>query len=159
MSKKKAEPVKRIMVFKGLGDSAGKKAYVWLRLESVEHVLKPYEDRDVMLVYSKQIQKRATAGAVYEIPEAEDGRSVLVDRGSYLGRYADEEKVAEWQADHHSCRRMFEEKGKVAKELKERLDLRRLEPFRRLYWEGNATKQAHLLALIYQAVTSRRELK
>ena len=118
------------MVFKGIErDAKDKKAYCWLTLDDPEKQIDT-QDFGRRCVYKKQIQKGATPGAVYEILLGDEEGVVMINGGAYQGRYPDEDQVVKWQALHHATKQSLDENGKTARELKERLDLRRLEPFR-----------------------------
>ncbi len=154
------------LVFVGVVDNSGwnqksRKAYAWLELDHPEQILEAEDAStrsDRCHIYAKPLQRGASPGGVYEIPTTETG-SVLVNSGVYLGTYADLDRVSLWQTEHHATRRAFEAEGKATKELKQRHDLRRLEPWRTAYQRANPAAKAQILAMVVKAVTAPRELK
>lgn len=171
MAKPKAKKAKKpttdgdvsiIMVYVGVTkDHKGQRRYQWGELASKGADV----DEGIVSVWGKPLQRGATPGAVYEMQgtrtEESEGRvglSITLNSGRYLGRYHDEEMVAKWQVKHHAATLDLEAASKANRELKRRLDLERLDPFRESYRRAGARQRACLLANLIRYVTSGVEL-
>ncbi len=97
----------------------------------------------------------ASPGAIYSFEQSENG--VYGTTGRYLGRWACEEDVVKWTAEHNAIDRAAELAGRAKKENKERLDWEVLEPFRKAYNDRlNYRQQQMLLAQVMQYITRHK---
>lgn len=150
MSKEKQDLVPEPMVFVGEGKGqGGKRVYRWAPLQDGK--VRPGEP---FYAFGKQIQKGASPGSMYRIPTRDGGSSVSVNAGEFIGIYPDQDQVAEWQIQHRAQVRTREAESKAAKARRERLDLERLEPIRRAYWEASYQARPHVLAEVIRFITS-----
>jgi hypothetical protein len=94
----------------------------------------------------------ASPGAIYSFERSEGG--VYGSTARYLGRWADEEDVLKWTAEHNAIDRAAELAECAKKENKRHLDWEALEPFRKAYHGRlNNKQQQMLLAQVMQYIT------
>jgi hypothetical protein len=97
----------------------------------------------------------AVPGAIYSFERSDNG--VYGSTGRYLGRWACEDDVLKWTAEHNAIDRAAELVERAKKENKERVDWEVLEPFRKAYHgQLNYKQQQMLLAQVIQYVTKYR---
>jgi hypothetical protein len=97
----------------------------------------------------------ASPGAIYSFEKSEGG--VYGATGRYLGRWACEDDVLKWTAEHNAIDRAAELAERAKKENKQHLDWAALEPFRQAYHGRlNYKQQQMMLAQIIQYVTKYR---
>lgn len=97
----------------------------------------------------------AQPGAIYSFEKSEGG--VYGSTAHYQGRWACEEDVLRWTAEHNAIDRTAELAAQAHKENKEHLDWQALEPFRQAYHGRlNYKQQQMLLAQIMQHITRFR---
>ena len=95
----------------------------------------------------------ASPGAIYSFERSEGG--VYGSTGRYLGRWACEEDVVKWTAEHNAIDRAAELAERAKKENREHLDWEALEPFRKAYHGRlNYRQQQMLLAQVLQYLTT-----
>ncbi len=94
----------------------------------------------------------ASPGAIYSFERSEGG--VYSNTGQYVGRWACEEDVLKWTAEHNAIDGEADLAERAKKENKEHLEWDALEPFRHAYHGRlNYKQQQMLLAQVIQYVT------
>ena len=97
----------------------------------------------------------ASPGAIYSFERSDNG--VYGSTGRYLGRWACEDDVLKWTAEHYAIDRAAELAERAKKENKQHLEWEVLEPFRQAYHGRlNYKQQQMLLAQVIQYVTKYR---
>ena len=101
----------------------------------------------------------ASPGAIYSFERSDNG--VYGSTARYVGRWACEDDVLKWTAEHNAIDRAAELAARAKKENKQHLDWEVLEPFRKAYQgQLNYKQQQMLLAQVIHCVTMyRREDK
>ena len=158
MTEKKANSDSVTMVFVGVRSYDGKKRFLWLECSASR---KSDSMDSATGEYGKQLQKGAGPGGVYTfscVRDEGDQLSITVNSGTYLGVFKDKARVATWQARHKAASAQIEGEPKAKREMKERLDLERLEPLRYAYANASRSDKPHILAEVIRAMTSERRL-
>jgi len=152
------DEARRYMIYKGLREGGkGKKHYAWTTLKTND-LDAPLEGEDHW--YSKQVQRSAVPGCVYEMTLLNGGSSIRMQSGRWIGMHDDEDYVAELQAEHSAISTSFDIKGKAASERRRRFDLERLEPIRTAYWDLKSGRQrAALLAEVVKTIMQPNRIK
>lgn len=97
----------------------------------------------------------ASPGQIFTFEKSENG--VYGNTAHYVGCWACQEDVVQWQAESNAVDRAAELRELAKKESKERLDWEALEPFRQTYFGRlNYRQQQMLLAQVIQYITSHR---
>ena len=97
----------------------------------------------------------ASPGAIYSFERS--GNGVYGSTARYIGRWASEDDVLKWTAEHHAIDRAAELAERAKKENKQHLEWDALEPFRLAYHGRlNYKQQQMLLAQVIQYVTKYR---
>ena len=97
----------------------------------------------------------ASPGAIYSFERSDNG--VFGSTAHYVGRWACEDDVLKWTAEHNAIDRDAEMAARANKENREHLDWNVLEPFRKAYHHRlNYKQQQMLLAQLIQYITTYR---
>lgn len=139
--------------------------HVWYDLTGIDNNGEPLKEESARhQIYGKKKKgyrtqniALASPGAIYSFEQSENG--VFSNTGQYQGRWACEEDMLKWTAEHNAIDRAAELAERAKKENKERLDWDALEPFRAAYNDRlNYRQQQMLLAQILQYVTRHKNL-
>lgn len=156
-TKTKAAPEKKfkhVMVYLGVRlvgvGFDRKRAFVWHRLENKTTELDDEEDRGL---FKKNLQKRATPGAVFTMEGDEEGKNIYINSGTYEGSYANAATVAKWWALHRAAEEEWDTMSKASTQLRRRLDLERLTPIRLAYTRANPTQRGLIIANVVKFIT------
>lgn len=137
--------------------------HLWYDLTGIDNDGKPFKDESPRhQFYGSKKQGHNTKniafaqpGAIYSFEKSEGG--VYGSTAHYQGRWACEEDVLKWTAEHNAIDRTAELAAQAQKENKDHLDWEALEPFRQAYnGRLNYKQQQVLLAQIIHHVTRFR---
>jgi hypothetical protein len=138
-------------------------SHLWFDLTGIDNDGSPLKDEQARhQVYGSKKKGHSTIniafaapGAVYSFEKTENG--VFGSTGRYLGRWACEEDVLKWTAEHNAIDRAAELAERAKKENQEHVDWATLEPFRQAYnGRLNYKQQQMLLAQIIHFVTRHK---
>ena len=161
------EPKPRIdLLYLGCRESEQGKplCHLWHDLTGISNDGSPLkDDRAKHQIYGSKKKGHSTKniafvspGAIFSFERSENG--VYGNTGRYLGRWACEEDVVTWTAEHNAIDRAAELAERAKKENKEHLDWDALEPFRMAYnGRLNYRQQQMLLAQVMQFITRYKQ--
>lgn len=138
-------------------------SHLWFDLTGIDNDGSPLKDEQARhQIYGSKKKGHSTRniafaapGAIYSFEKTENG--VFGSTGRYLGRWANQEDVVKWTAEHNAIDRAAELAERAKKENQERLDWETLEPFRKAYnGRLNYKQQQMLLAQIIQFITRHK---
>ena len=134
--------------------------HVWYDLTDIDNDGSPLKEEPARhQIYGKKkkghtTQNIAFASAWSNLLVRENRKRRIRQTGRYLGRWACEEDVVKWTAEHNAIDRAAELAERAKKENKEHLDWEALEPFRQAYNDRlNYRQQQMLLAQVMQFIT------
>jgi len=137
--------------------------HVWYDLTGIDNNGEPLKEESARhQIYGKKKKGHSTKniafaqpGAIYSFEKSEGG--VYSGTADYQGRWACEEDVVKWNAEHNAIDRAGELAERAKKENKEPLDWDALEPFRKAY-DGrlNYRQQQMLIAQVLQYITRHK---
>lgn len=137
--------------------------HLWFDLTGIDNDGSPLtDDHERHQVYGSKKKGHTTKnltfaspGAIYSFERSEGG--VYGSTGQYLGRWACEDDVLKWTADHNAIDRTGELAERARKENKQHFDWEALEPFRKAYHGRlDYRQQQMLLAQVMQYITKYR---